>query len=159
MFNLSRTWRAVAAAITLALVAVIAISAVPAVSADPVAVTNCGGEAAALQVTSLDVTPQPLVPGQLASATISGTLSQRLSVVKAKLTLTKDGMNIFSHSIYVPVFAGPGEATVKVPLYVPTSVQSGEYGVTVSATTLKGQVVGCTSVAVTVAQPVEASQG
>lgn len=147
-FNRSRV---VAGAITVALVAVIAVvgfGAAPGASAD--SATSCGSASDPLQITGFDV-PQPLVTGQLARATISGTLAQRLSMVKASFTLTKDGAQVLSRTAYLPVYAGPGATTITAPIYLPTGVPAGAYEIRVSAATLSGVPVGCTQLAISVA--------
>ena len=144
------TWRVAAGAITVALVAAVAVAgfgAAPGASAD--SATSCGNASDPLQITGFDV-PQPLATGQLASATISGTLSERLSMVKASFTLTKDGAQVLSRSAYLPVYAGPGATTITAPIYLPTGVPAGAYEVKVSAATLTGAPVGCTQLAITV---------
>lgn len=132
--NGSRAVSARAAAAVLAL-AVIVPAASPAAAA-PAPFTTCAPDAR-FQVSSVDVTPQPLVPGKKVSISASGTLDEQLTGGTYQADVRYMGVSVLQRSgsigelIALP--AGPGPATMGATLKVPREAPGGAYELAFSA--------------------------
>lgn len=135
--NRSRTAsarRALPAAAALALAAVVP-SAMPAAAA-PAPFTTCAS-GAHFRVDSVDITPQPLVPGKKVSISASGVLDERLTGGAYTADVRYMGVSVLDWSgpigdlITLPAPAGP--ATMGASIKVPREAPEGSYELTFSA--------------------------
>lgn len=121
--------RAVPAAVVLALAAVVP-SAGPAMAA-PAPFTNCADSGAHFRVDSVDITPQPLVPGKKVSISVRGLLDEQLTGGSYTADVRYMGVSVLdwtgpiSDLITLPAPAGP--ATMAASMKVPREAPEGSY--------------------------------
>lgn len=143
----TRLSRAVPATAVLVLATVVP-AAGPA-AASPAAFTSCAPDAT-FHVTSVDIEPQPLVPGKKVVVQATGTLDERLTGGSYTANVSYMGVSVLQRSgsigelIKLP--AAPGPATVSEKLKVPKQAPSGSYELTFSATDQDGATLSCVTV-------------
>lgn len=99
------------------------------------------------RVESVDVTPQPLVPGKKVSISVKGTLDERLTAGTYAAEVRYMGVSVLQRSgplgelITLP--AGPGPATMGTSLKVPREAPEGSYELTVSAVDQQAATLTC----------------
>ena len=135
-------------AVTL-LVLGVAIAAATPVAASPAPFTSCAPQST-LQVNSVDIEPQPLVPGKKVTVRADGTLSERLTDGTYNADVRYMGVSVqqLSGSLgeVISLPAGPGPVTVQRKFKVPKQAPSGSYELTVSATDQNGATLTCLTV-------------
>jgi hypothetical protein len=128
------TRRALPAAAVLALAATVP-SATPAAAA-PAPFTSCAPDAK-FRVSSVDVTPQPLVAGKKVSISVSGTLDEKLTGGTYQADVRYMGFSVLQRSGSIGELtalpAGPGPTTMGASLKVPREAPEGSYELVVSA--------------------------
>jgi hypothetical protein len=135
------------AAALLALAAAVP-SAGPAAAA-PAPFTVCASDAM-FQVRSVDIEPQPLVPGKKVTVKASGTLQEQLTGGSYSADLRYMGVSIQQLSgpvgqlITLP--AQPGPATMGATVKVPKQTPQGSYELRFSAVDQNGSTLACLSV-------------
>lgn len=132
------------AAAVLALAAIVP-SAMPAAAA-PAPFTTCAS-GATFHVTSVDITPQPLVPGKKVSISASGTLHEQLTGGTYQAEVRYMGVSVLQRSgsvgelIALPAKAGP--ATMGTKLKVPREAPEGSYELQFSAVDQNNATLTC----------------
>lgn len=132
-------------------IAVLAVAlpvATPA-QASPAPFTSCASDAK-LQVTSVDIEPQPLVPGKKVTVRVSGTLSEQLTGGAYDADIRYMGVSVqhLSGSVgeLITLPAQPGPVIVQRTMKVPNRAPSGSYELSVSATDQNGAPLTCLTV-------------
>lgn len=133
------------AAAVLALAATVP-SASPAAAA-PAPFTSCAPGDARFHVSSVDVTPQPLVPGKKVSIRATGTLHEKLTGGTYQAEVRYLGVSVLQRSgsigqlIALPAAAGP--ATMKAKVKVPREAPEGSYELQFSAVDQNNATLTC----------------
>lgn len=137
--------RQLPAAAVLALAATVP-AAIPAAAA-PAPFTTCAPQGAHFQVSSVDITPQPLVPGKKVSISASGTLHEQLTGGTYQAEVRYMGVSVLQRSgsvgelIALPAPAGP--ATMGTKLKVPREAPEGSYELQFSAVDQNNATLTC----------------
>ena len=136
--------RALPAAAVLALAATVPLAG-PAVAA-PAPFTTCADHGH-FRVTSVDVTPQPLVPGKKVSIRASGTLEEQLTGGTYQADIRYMGVSVLQRSgsigelIALP--AEPGPTTMGTRVKVPREAPEGSYELRFSAVDQNNATLTC----------------
>jgi hypothetical protein len=127
-----------------ALVAAVPVAG-PAV-ASPAPFSTCASDGK-FAVKSVDVEPQPLVPGKKVSVAVSGTLAERLTDGTYSANVRYRGIEVAQRTgslrDVTPLPAGPGPVTVGATLEVPRRTPSGSYELQFSAADQDGATLTC----------------
>lgn len=142
------TLRTLTAAAVLALAAV-APSALPAAAA-PVPFTNCAAAQPMFQANSVDVEPQPLMPGKRATFRVDGSLVETLTGGSYVADVRYMGVSVLersgSISELIALPAQPGPAAFKATERLPRNTPEGSYELIFNATDQNGAELTCVKV-------------
>ncbi len=114
--------------------------------AAPVPFESCAQDAH-FRVTSVDITPQPLVPGKKVSVRVSGTLDEQVTAGTYQAEVRYMGMSVLQRSgsvgEWVALPTGPGPTTLKASMNVPREAPAGSYELIVSAVDQNQATLAC----------------
>jgi hypothetical protein len=114
--------------------------------ASPAPFSTCASDGK-FTVKSVDVEPQPLVPGKKVTVAVSGTLAERLTDGTYSADVRYRGFEVAQRSgslrDVTPLPAGPGPVTVGATLDVPRRTPAGSYELRFSAADQNGATLTC----------------